>query len=305
METQKVIANITTSDGVGVLFRKLKDSQKFLNESQENYYLGFLQAQINRLHYNFIDSLDDVPVIISGMASSSIGIRELKYAQLPFKTSGDDIITEWISPSDNCAHPVQLISGVASCSDVMRGEETQLIGIQHLLDSGNSGECLYIFPGTHSKHITVKDNKICDFRTYITGELFSILCNHSILKGSVVQATNSSINENQKQCFIKGVNAAGKSSLLNKLFTIRTNYLFKKFSKELNFYFLSGLLIGEELRQIQPSDKTIFVAAGELMQVLYKTALDVLGFSGNSTIVPSETVEKAALVGQMEIFKKN
>ena len=67
-------------------------------------------------------SLDDVPVVISGMASSTIGLRELPYKPLPFAADGSDLVAEILAPTVDFKHATLLISGVSSTDDVMRGE---------------------------------------------------------------------------------------------------------------------------------------------------------------------------------------
>src|SRR5205085_11075608 len=119
-----------------------------------------------------------------GMASSSIGMKELPYADLPFLLDGHSAYSEWINGGPVIANPILLISGVQHAGDVMRGEETQLTGVSSMTDAPD-GDMLYIFPGTHSKHITVINNRITYFSTFMTGEVFDLLVKHSILSQAV------------------------------------------------------------------------------------------------------------------------
>lgn len=303
-DNYEVITTITTSDGVGILDKSYTEAAKHSAEQREKYYLRYLQKQIEKLSNYYAATLTAIPVITSGMASSNIGIKELKYAPLPFKISGEDMVTEWIQPSDICHYPVLLLSGVLGDKDVMRGEETQLTGLQYLMKRDTSKGIIYIFPGTHSKHIYADRGKIQAFNTYITGELFALLCQHSILKDSISDNRRLLMDADEAQSFVEGVKAPGEAGLLNALFTIRTNWLFSRFTKELNYYFLSGLLIGEELRSLRTLNKELVLSAEGSLLILYQTALQVLGLSDISTILPAEIAEQGAIVGQIEIYKK-
>lgn len=302
-DTYEVMAKVTTSMGIAMLHKKYT-THETKTGPREKYYLNYLGEQIENLTREYGKTLEGIPVITAGMASSSIGIRELQYAHLPFPVNGSDMITEWVEPSASCPHPVLLLSGVCSGIDVMRGEETQLAGIQYLTVPDNNKDCVYIFPGTHCKHIFVDQGKVSDFKTYLTGELFAILCQYSILKDVVINKGTAQLDDEEMGSFLKGINKSGKDGLLHSLFSVRTNYLLGHFSKELNYYFLSGLLIGEELRSLHTLDKPLFLSAGNSLLHLYKTALAALNLSGNSTILPPEITGRASLAGQIEIYKK-
>src|SRR5690606_35018513 len=161
------------------LFKSEKD-----NIVREDYFLNFL-----RPYLVIPDMYSDktIPVVISGMATSSIGIRELPYAPLPFVCDGSSLQYDIIPHNSKFAHDVLLLSGLCSTNDVMRGEETQLLG---LLNYNHSTEALFILPGTHSKHIWVSENNIISFKTYITGELFQILSDYSLLKNNIVKPSS-------------------------------------------------------------------------------------------------------------------
>lgn len=298
----EVMATVTTSMGIAGLHKMYAEIENYPH-SREKFYLDYLQQQINHLTLDYGNTLEGTPVIISGMASSSIGIRALPYAGLPFKADGENMITGWIDPTDSCPHPVLLLSGVCSGNDVMRGEETQLAGLQQLAGAGNI-ECVYIFPGTHSKHIVVHQGAIIDFSTYITGELFALLCQHSILKNAIADKRKPVMDDEATESFLQGIRTSEKNRLLNTLFTVRTQGLLGHLTKEMSYYFLSGLLIGEELRSLQSLNKPLLLSAGTSLLPLYSTALNELDLLDNCTIVPAVHTELAAMRGQIEIYKK-
>src|SRR5690606_21268593 len=118
-----------------------------------------------------------VPLVISGMASAAIGMKELPYATLPFAVNGADAVVHRAPATAAFRREVLLLSGVRSNEDVMRGEETQLAGC--ITDEQDTAaESIFIFPGTHSKHIQVQQGQVTGFCTYMTGELFELLHRH-------------------------------------------------------------------------------------------------------------------------------
>src|SRR5450432_1404958 len=120
------------------------------------------------------------------MASSTLGMVELPYKELPFLADGSDLRVETIYANGLFHHDVLLISGARTGDDVMRGEETQLVGCA--LGAGyatQAGEQVFIFPGTHSKHVVVREGRVIAFKTYMTGEFFELLSKKSILAGDV------------------------------------------------------------------------------------------------------------------------
>ena len=254
----------------------------------------FLQCLLSEIQAMEVTLPDACQVIISGMASSSIGMRELPYASLPFFTNGHALSVEKWQPK-GFPYEISLISGVRSQEDVMRGEETQLVGLYQLLHPvGNS---LFILPGTHSKHIFLENDKVASFNTYMTGEIFDILATHSILNGSIEKGDFDAL---ALASFQKGVlMSVEKSSVLNALFMVRTNALFEKFSKNENYYFLSGLLIGAECNYLTDIklDQIYFCSSGMLFS-LYIEAAKTLGISINSELLTDEMVDLALLKGQ-------
>jgi 2-dehydro-3-deoxygalactonokinase len=103
--------------------------------------------------------------------------------------------------------------------------------------------------------------------------------------------------------FIGGVKAAQGSSILHKSFLVRTNDLFQKFSRDQNFFYLSGLLIGSELQNLAGS-KIVLAAAASLLRP-YQLALESLGTGNRLTIISSGSLEKAVIQGQLIIFRQN
>jgi 2-dehydro-3-deoxygalactonokinase len=207
------------------------------------------------------------PIIISGMASSSIGIIELPYRPLPFTLTKDLPIWQLLEKDEHLQHPVYIVSGFKTNTDVMRGEETMLVGINN---SGDDEIC--ILPGTHSKHAYIKSGVLTEFKTYITGELFSVMSKHSILSNSVVEGEDIS-------AFELGLDEATSGNLLNQFFKVRTRQLLEKTTGVSNYQFLSGLLIGTELRELRATKYKIRLICDGSIAKLYSHALMHFGLN--------------------------
>ncbi|MEO8961109.1 MAG: 2-dehydro-3-deoxygalactonokinase, partial [Ginsengibacter sp.] len=259
--SQNVIQESISPMGVKQLYSKWQEQ----GGDREWIFLNFLKQQIDGLQINVSKNIE---VVISGMASSSIGIRELPYAPLPFDTSGKGLCVEVIK------HPlfpgsIQLISGVCSDSDVMRGEETQIVGLAE--EGFLYDKIIFILPGTHSKHVICENDRITGFNTYMTGELFQVIRQYSILKNSVAKPPGGDIDLID---FDAGVLMSESApSILNSLFKVRTNDILGKKSAEENYYFLSGLLIGAEMVTLRSmSFDQVLLCAGNDLHELYERA---------------------------------
>ena len=233
----KVLAEYLTKDGVAGTYRDWKEQDEI---NRFDFYAAILKNSIKELAKKTSFILDTIPVIVSGMASSSIGMEELPYAELPFESNGSQASVRVFKDFNGKDAPLVLVSGLKSHEDVMRGEEAQLIGLLKLneISIQASEKIVFVFPGTHSKHITVKDRFVIDFQTFMTGEIYNILTEHSILKDSVLSSSGTVLMQaDQIKDFLKGVEISGTSALLHSLFTVRTGQLFGQFTKEQNAYY--------------------------------------------------------------------
>jgi 2-dehydro-3-deoxygalactonokinase len=268
-DSGKTLAEISNAEGIKKLYKQWSEYQGPLNRI--DFYQSFLKDQISELSKQTEKDLASLPLVLSGMASSSIGMKELSYTQLPISLSKPKLNVEFIKKTHEFSHDIYLISGVCSSKDVMRGEETQLLGLASKLDIEIG---CFLLAGTHSKHIFVKENSITAFKTYMTGELFDLISSESILSNSVEKGKEL----NPGQSFRKGIKRSQEENLLHSLFTIRANDLLNSSEPTDNYDFLSGLLIGTELKELciaQPEN--IVIWGGSRLTLYYKTALDALG----------------------------
>ena len=272
---------------VDALFKEEKN-----NITREDYFLGFLKPYL--LPPDSITTEEPVPVVISGMAASGVGIRELPYSPLPFSLSGTGINHAVIPASGDFKHTVLLLSGLCSNNDVMRGEEVQLLGLHQYV--GNISEAIFVLPGTHSKHILVRNKEIISFKTFITGELFHLLSTYSLLKNSITKPTGL-----DEDSFRQGLNL-GKENILNTAFTIRAGSLLQNADSASNYSLLSGILIGTELRNLMNTSIPVFLCAHENLSRSYSFAIGELSLQEKCTVIPSEIVDASVIHGQKIIL---
>jgi len=236
----------------------------------------------------------DLPVIICGMAGARQGWIEAPYANVPVS------LDEALAGSVRVPGPtrdVRIVPGLAQraaeAPDVMRGEETQLAGAATLLGSGIHLVCM---PGTHSKWVAVENGTVRSFQTFMTGELFSVLSQHSILSHAVAGQTGAVSPDNPE--FIKAcASALEDEAALTGLFRIRAATLLHDLAPSEAAARLSGLLIGSEIAGgLAVADNrvsSVVLVASGAMQALYQAALAAAGIQVR--IVDADEAVRAGL----------
>ncbi len=245
----------------------------------------------------------ELPIVISGMASSSIGWQELPYAALPLPLDGRRLVWRALDPLEPGGGPVLLISGLASGDDVMRGEETEVLGAARLLAGRPiAGEGIVLLPGTHSKHVHLSGGAIVGFRTFITGELFDVLANHSVLRHSVVlNAAAEPASPKTSAAFDVGVRLGAGEPLPAALFQVRSRSLLAGYAAAECRALLSGMLIAAELAALeQPAwaRLPVALAAPAETSASYARAAELLGWKARLTVLAPADVARLAVVGQ-------
>lgn len=291
----KVIAEINNDQGIAATYQ-LWIQQNENPSGRKDFYAAIIKDQTKLLGQKLNISLNNIPVILSGMVSSTIGMIDLPYKELPFNLDGSDLEIKTLD-ADEDSNRFIMISGAKTAHDVMRGEETKVVGCASFLTDMEQ-EQLLIFPGTHSKHIVVKNNKALRFKTYMTGEFFNLLSTNSVLSTSVETGADFNDPANQ-ECFTEGVKASQTSGLLHTCFMVRTNHVLKNMSKQQNFYYLSGLLIGTELKELKPG-MPVYLVGGAMHNSFYTIACKIL----NVTIVKQIDADYALISGQQAVLSK-
>jgi 2-dehydro-3-deoxygalactonokinase len=294
-----VVAEQKSDQGITNSFELWKQSKKS-EDDRLIFYLGIIGHHIKILEEKSGTSLNELPLVISGMASSTIGMINLPYKELPFSTDGSDLDVKMIEAGDSFSHKTIIVSGAKSIDDMMRGEETQLVGCfyKKLFDKKDQ---IFIFPGTHSKHIIVENGKAVAVKTYMTGEFFKLLSKISILSHSVDEGTGLLHHENIRQ-FEKGVGDSAESNLLHSCFRVRTNHLFGKFTRQENYYYLSGLLIGTEMKELMGSYVNVSLVSNKILSPYYEKAFNFL--NKKNSILEIHNADEAIVHGQFKIYKK-
>ena len=285
--TSHIVQEIQTEQGIKAMYN---DWTK-VKADRIPYYLDYIANQLEE----FTPVRKATPVIISGMASSSIGMKELPYKELPFSCTGSGLFVETFEYDK--LGKVFLISGVRAARDVIRGEETEFLGVYQ--SSSTSGKSCYIFPGTHSKHMICQNDQVVDFHTFMTGELFDVVCKNTILKTSIELEDRPVTNE---KVFASGVQDSQSHNILNSLFKIRADHILHDKNKKDNADYLSGLLIGHELTHLRSMQlEEIKLCAQNKLGRLYSLAASQLGIALQP--IASDILEKATVRGHLILLK--
>lgn len=215
-----------------------------------------------------------VPALASGMVGSNAGWVEAPYVACPV---GAAELAARLAEVPGVG--LRIVPGVVQSSpapDVMRGEETQVAGLLALHPRLAEGAARLLHPGTHSKWISVVGGRVAAFRTFLTGELFSVLRAHSILGRPAAAAPQPSAAASEA-AFARGVLAvreAGRAAPL--LFSARARVLAGDLAASDSLDYLSGLLIGEELASADLSEPVALFGAPTLRD-RYARALGLWG----------------------------
>jgi 2-dehydro-3-deoxygalactonokinase len=308
--TGQVIDERREASGARLLFSSCAPGD---TTGREKAFANFLREQLCLMAGNDVASLDGASVIISGMASSSVGWRELPYAQVPVGLNGSGLTRDFfeLTVGDHRRMRIHLISGVRAETDMMRGEETEILG---LFSGGRHARIaqdgLAVLPGTHSKHVRLRHGQIAGFHTYMTGELFDVLSAHSLLRASVQPtdgAPPTTLREPAAQeAFDFGVRQSSVSGLAGGLFQTRVRTVLQNVSPPVNRWFLSGLLIGSELADLiaQESDVPVLLAASEPLNVAYRSAFEILGLGETLSVVPPDEMSLALVRGHAVLLRR-
>jgi 2-dehydro-3-deoxygalactonokinase len=231
----------------------------------------------------------NIPMLLAGMVGSNRGWIDAGYVPVPAELAS--LAHAAVSPMPN----VEVLPGLSLIRgdryDVMRGEEVQFFGA---VTAGLvPTECQLCQPGTHSKWAQMANGAIVDFTTAMTGEMFAVLKDHSLIghdmQGEV--SVNSAFNE--------GVDEAISDDLLAALFGARSATLLGRRSSADTASFVSGLLIGSDVRAHARSEEDVYVLSDPSLGPLYCHAINRLG--GRAVLVDSATAFVAGMAALQEI----
>ena len=252
-------------------------------------------------HLQVVGAPDGLTILVCGMAGARQGWVEAQYIHTP--TSLNDLHARAISVPD-AGRDVRILPGLAQVSveapNVMRGEETQLLGA---IDEGFTG--LVCMPGTHCKWVSVDNGSVVEFSTFMTGELFSVIGKHSILMHAIEPGEAPTFDDPAVRSAIALVRDDA-SALMSALFSIRAGQLLGFETKAEGAAHLSGLLIGAEIsaaRKQYGADRIVLIGSGALGN-LYEAALTDVGLSV-STIDAEQAVRSGLAKAAARIWEKD
>ena len=236
--------------------------------------------------------LGDLPLLLAGMIGSNRGWKEARYVTCP---AGIDEVADAVVRAGERAVIVPGVSFLKNDrADVMRGEEVQLLGAvaAGLVDPMG----LVCHPGTHNKWATLRQGKIAEFRTVMTGELFNLLKEHSILSDLLNGPVEPTDIFRQAARY-----AIENEALPAELFAVRARVLLGQAKKEDAAAYTSGILIGTDVRiglSVPTAAKITLIGRPELTR-LYAAAIG----QANRDAVELDG-EQCFLAGIQEIAKR-
>ncbi|WP_163336088.1 2-dehydro-3-deoxygalactonokinase [Desulfopila sp. IMCC35008] len=216
----------------------------------------------------------DLPIICSGMITSKNGWFETEYVPCP-ATAGD-IAANLACFETTDFGRIHFVPGVKQLEpqpDIMRGEETQLLGLT------SQARQVIILPGTHSKWVTVENETILEFTTFMTGDLYNALTSNTILQA--VKRTEWSEEDFRAGVWEGAARIRCGNGLLAGLFQTRVKSILELDGRAASASYLSGFLIGTEIGEagktgFSTSDN-LLIAGGDTLTRYYRTALAELG----------------------------
>ncbi|MEI7791208.1 MAG: 2-dehydro-3-deoxygalactonokinase [Alphaproteobacteria bacterium] len=187
-----------------------------------------------------------LPAVLGGMVGSTIGWKEVPYQKCPAKP---DAIAGAALRFESGGRAIAILPGL-SCTgktgapDVMRGEETQILGALRLRPELSKGRHIFCMPGTHVKWVVVEDGAVVQFQTALSGELFELVRRHSVL------ARDSGEVDANSPAFAQGLDFARANEaadLLHLLFSTRSRVVTGQMPKADAASYLSGLVLGKDI----------------------------------------------------------
>lgn len=313
MKTYITIDGGTTNTRVNlVIDRKIIATKKISRgaragiDDKEGLKSALHDAIAELLTENDLTEGDLCKILASGMITSEFGLVELPHLTVPAGIRDlHDSMAE-ISFPEISSVPIVFVRGVKVNSenlcdfDMMRGEETELMGINVLSPSEGSSDRIYVLPGSHSKIIrTDSEGRIVSFATMLTGEMLMTLSQNTILKDAV-DITLEGYDEEQ---LVNGCIFAIKEGLNKALFKVRIlKNAFKASPLEV-YSFFTGAILADEIKSIITSDADEVVLGGK-HQIKEATAMLLLALSNKTvTVLTDDSVEASTSTGVISIFE--
>ena len=258
VETGKILSEITEGKGMRAL--------------QRNEFADYAKSQLDAWRK---DSADVIPVYLAGMVGAPQGWQHAPQPPLPMR--GEELVQDIVPVADMA--DTYIIPGVRQAgepqdADVIRGEEVQIFGALARLGLESGLVCL---PGTHSKWCEVQGGVFTRFHTSMTGEVYEVMSKHSILGLMADPEVGFDADG-----FEKGLGQIeSEGGLLNHLFKARARVLYGDLEQSQTASFLSGMLIGSEIKAMraiyETADREILLVCADRLARPYLHAFSLLG----------------------------
>lgn len=216
-------------------------------------------------------------IFLSGMITSRNGWLETPYVEAPAMLA--DLSAGACRMTLANGARLSFLPGVClrhPTPDVMRGEEIQAFG-----STAPEETATLILPGTHSKWVRMEEGRLASFRTFMTGEIFATLKTQTIL-GRLIPAGDAAPDDDAFVAGVQQAHAAGSAGLLHELFTARSGVLLGALAPAAIPDFLSGLVIGAEIRggvTLGWADRPLVLVGEAGLCARYRLALEALGLA--------------------------
>ncbi|MDP5210809.1 2-dehydro-3-deoxygalactonokinase [Microbulbifer sp. 2205BS26-8] len=245
---------------------------------------GKVESELFSLIEPWAEMHDGVEIVLCGMVGSTLGLKEASYVECPADKSD---ISRQALRFQLRGHGITIVPGITSTSpygypDVMRGEETQILGAIVTDDTFAQGTFLFCLPGTHVKWVLYVNGKITSILSAISGELFSVLSTHSVLFADATEYKDISASG-----FMRGVEQtlqSGACNLIHTLFSVRSSQLRGDITPEEAKSYMSGLIISadvvgaaESFRSKSGEVPPIVLIGDDRLSSLYGQIFDKLG----------------------------
>lgn len=259
-------------DAAGEILAERRSGEGMLDAGPDGF------AAILDAHLSAVGAAADLPVIACGMVGARQGWVEAPYVETPATAAS---IAASACRVPNLERPVHILPGVAqrnaSTPDVMRGEETQILGLPER--AGETGGLdLVCMPGTHSKWVALEAGRIAGFATFITGDLFAAVAKHTILRHSVADPAAPFDWAGFADGFRAGLESPAEAT--NRMFAIRAGGLLDVGAGGDGGSQLSGLVLGLEFAgarsRFGATPAVTLVASGQLLDI-YSVACELAG----------------------------
>ena len=242
------------------------------NEGMKDLQQNEFEPVLLRLIESWLDSEKVTSVMACGMVGARQGWVETPYLKTPCVPIDKTQLT--VASTKDPRIQVNLVPGVMQHkpADIMRGEETQIAGF---IKENPSFDGIVCLPGTHTKWVNVRAGQIENFRTFMTGELFGVISNNTLIKHSIESEGWDQVSFDSG--VIKGFDNPGL--IASDLFSLRSESIVNDLDSNSARATLSGLLLGVELNGAKNywKDKNVILIGSELLTNNYQNGLKILG----------------------------